>query len=137
MTTIRLCMFAAVALALAGCNANQAGSAGSAAPQELSVAFNWCGAASPSFRIGNIPEGASKLRLRMTDRHVPSYNHGGGEVPVAGGSTASIPCGRLVGSYNGPNPPAPQVHDYEWTVTALDANGKVIARGSALRKFPE
>lgn len=136
MTAIRLFTFAAAAIVLAGCTENRAGPAQSAALPKLSVAFAWCGA-SPSFKVGNIPNGTKTLRLRMIDKHVPSYNHGGGEVPAAGGSTATIPCGALTGGYNGPSPPPPQVHDYEWTVTALDAGGTAVALGTAIRKFPE
>jgi len=137
MKPIAWAALATGALALAGCNESRPGAATEAGLPKLSVAFNWCGGPSPSFKIGGIPSGTKALRLRMVDRQVPSYNHGGGEVPAAAGSSASIPCGALTGGYNGPSPPPPQVHDYEWTVTAIDASGSALAIGSAVRKFPE
>lgn len=128
---LRISLVAAACLGLAGCNAG--GSAPSANLPAMNVAFKWCGSGSPAFTVGNIPAGARTLRFKMVDRNVPTWNHGGGEVPAA----SSIPCGAISGAYNGPNPPVGQVHTYEWTVTALDASGTAIAAGTASRKFPE
>ncbi|MGO4670194.1 hypothetical protein [Bosea sp. 2RAB26] len=102
----------------------------------MNVSFRWCGA-SPEFKVGNVPAATKTLRFKMVDRQAPNYQHGGGEVAFFGKASASIPCGALTGGYNGPSPPPPQVHDYEWTVTALDASGTAIAAGTATRKFPE
>lgn len=74
--------------------------------------------------------------MKLVDKQVPGYNHGGGDGAFAGGSSSSIPCGAITSGYNGPSPP-PQVHDYEWTVTALDVSGNATAIGRATRKFPE
>jgi phosphatidylethanolamine-binding protein (PEBP) family uncharacterized protein len=123
------------ALALAGCNESRTGAAQTAALPQMSVAFNWCQGVSPSFQVGKIPAGAKTLRFKLVDRDVPTYNHGGGDLPVSGAS-ASVPCGAISGGYNGPNPPAGQVHTYEWTVTALDASGSALAVGAASKKYP-
>jgi phosphatidylethanolamine-binding protein (PEBP) family uncharacterized protein len=132
--TILLC---AAAFGLAGCNtAGTATAQSNAALASLSLSFRWCGA-SPEFKVGKVPAATKSLRFNMVDRQVPSYRHGGGEVPFTGRGQATVPCGALTGGYNGPTPPPPQVHDYEWTVTALDAGGNALAVGKAVRKFPE
>ncbi len=123
------------ALALAGCTENRPGAAANANLPALNVSFTWCGS-SPATKVGGIPAGTKTLRMKLVDKQVPGFNHGGGDVAHAGGASASIPCGA-VGSYNGPSPPPPQIHDYEWTVTALDASGTALAIGRATRKFPE
>ena len=124
------------ALALAGCTENRPGAATNANLPALAVSYTWC-SSSPPTRVGGIPAGTKTLRFKMVDKQVPGYNHGGGDLPHTGGSSASIPCGAITGGYNGPSPPPPQIHDYEWTVTALDASGSALATGSATRKFPE
>lgn len=87
--------------------------------------------------VGKIPVGTKTLRFRLKDHQATGYQHGGGEYPVSGKSV-SIPCGALKSkSYEGPSPPAGQVHDYEWIVTAVDASGSVVGTGSALRRFPQ
>lgn len=135
---LKILASAAALLALAGCNtAGDKPAPGNAALANLSLSFRWCGA-SPEFEVGNIPATAKTLRFNMVDRQVPSYRHGGGDVPFTGRGSATVPCGALSGGYNGPSPPPPpQVHDYEWTVTALDAAGNALAKGTAVRKFPE
>jgi hypothetical protein len=113
--------------------ANPAVAAGTA---KMSVSFNWCGLSSPATKVSGIPAEAKKLRFKLVDHQATGYPHGGGEFPVSGKSV-SVPCGGLKSSsFEGPHPPPPQVHDYEWTVTALDASGGVIGTGSAVRKFP-
>jgi len=121
-------------VALAGCNAG--GSVPSANLPTMSVAFKWC-SGSPEFTVGNIPAGAKTLNFRMVDQQAQGYNHGGGSVAASGKSNQTVPCGGLTGSYTGPNPPSPQVHEYQWTVTAVDASGQAVAVGRAIRKFPE
>ena len=104
---------------------------------KLSISFKWCGKGSPATKVSGIPAGTKMLRFKLTDHQAPSYHHGGGDYPASGGSV-SVPCGALKASgYEGPHPPPPEVHDYEWTVTALDASGSAIAVGSAVRKFPQ
>jgi phosphatidylethanolamine-binding protein (PEBP) family uncharacterized protein len=119
------------AIVLAGITA--ASSAGAAS---LSISFNWCPDRSAAFKIGKVPAGTKTLRFKLTDLDVPTYNHGGGDV-AASGTSASVPCGSFgMFSYNGPNPPAGQVHSYRWSVTAVDASGRELASGSATRKYP-
>lgn len=133
---LKLAFVAGVAaFALAGCNESRTGAAQSAALPQMSVSFNWCQGASPSFKIGQIPTGTKSLRFKLVDRDVPTWNHGGGEVPITG-PNANVPCGAISGGYNGPNPPAGQTHTYEWTVTALDASGSALAMGTASKKYP-
>lgn len=133
----RIILLCTAALGLAGCNTSGTATApGNAALANLSLSFRWCGA-SPEFKVGNVPAATKALRFNMVDRQVPSYRHGGGEVPFVGRGAATVPCGALSGGYNGPSPPPPQVHDYEWTVTAVDAGGNALATGTAVRKFPE
>jgi len=124
------------AAVLAGCNESRPGAAQSTALSQMSVAFAWCQNASPSFKIGQIPAGTKSLRLKMVDRDVPTWSHGGGDVPISG-PTANVPCGAISGAYNGPNPPAGQIHTYEWTVTALDGAGNALAVGTASKKYPQ
>ena len=128
---LRISLLAATCFVLAGCNAG--GSPPAANLPSLNVAFKWCGSGSPAFTIGKIPADAKTLRFKLVDRDVPTWNHGGGEVLAA----ASVPCGAITGAYNGPNPPAGQVHTYEWTVTALNASGAAVAVGTASRRYPE
>jgi phosphatidylethanolamine-binding protein (PEBP) family uncharacterized protein len=123
------------AIVLAGCNESRPGAAEPAALPKMSVAFNWCEGASPSFRIGQIPAASRSLRFKLVDRDAPAWNHGGGELRLSGPS-ANVPCGSISSGYNGPNPPAGQTHTYEWTVTALDVSGTAIAIGTASKKYP-
>ena len=104
---------------------------------EIDVAFEWsaadrCSVKSPAFTISNVPAETKSLAFRMTDLNVLSYSHGGGTVPYTG--SGLIPAGAF--SYKGPCPPA-GAHDYEFTVTAVNAAGDtVVARGKAVRSFP-
>jgi Phosphatidylethanolamine-binding protein len=98
------------------------------------VSFRWCGG-SPEFQLRGVPKGSATLDLHMQDLMVPSYPHGGGSLAYHG--ETSIPCGALSGSYRGPSPPPPQVHNYRWTVKALDASGRPLATATSERKFPQ
>jgi phosphatidylethanolamine-binding protein (PEBP) family uncharacterized protein len=105
----------------------------------MSAKFRWCSklsqsTTSPSFTITGIPKGTAYLLFKMIDRQ-SSYNHGGGEIPYAGGS--QIPCGAIPSGWTGPFPPDGEVHTYEFTITALDSNRSALAAASATRKFPE
>lgn len=125
------------AITLAGCNDSRPGAQSAASLPKLTVAFKWCGSQTPEFTVGGIPATAKSLSLRMVDRQAPGFMHGGGTVAASGRPSQAIACGSLSGSYNGPSPPPPQVHDYQWTVTALDGTGAAVAVGTATRKFPE
>ena len=54
--------------------------------------------------------------------------------PALHAGTSKIPAGAF--AYKGPCPPPGQQHIYEWTVKALDRNGKAIASATAVGKFP-
>ena len=114
---------------------------GSASAATLSVSFKWgktpaCSSGypstvkSPAFKVSRVPKGTKMLRFRMTDLDVPSYPHGGGTVKYH--RKSKIPAGAF--RYTGPCPPVP--HTYYWSVEALGASGKVLAKGGARRGFP-
>jgi phosphatidylethanolamine-binding protein (PEBP) family uncharacterized protein len=123
------CMF------LIGCNQTGTGVTNNSTVRPIGVSFNWC-SGSPAFNLTGVPKETRSLNFRMIDQQAPGFQHGGGSISYAGNN--SIPCGALTGgTYVGPSPPPPQVHDYEWTVTALDVSGSVIGVGKATRKFPQ
>lgn len=111
-----------------------------AGPAELGVKFSWdgirkCTAISPEIKITHIPEGTVSFRVKLKDLDVPDYHHGGGTVPNDG--SGIIPKRALKydtglkDAYRGPCPPM-GAHYYEFTVKALDSNGKVLAEGKAV-----
>jgi len=107
------------------------------AQSKFGASMRWCGT-SPEFKLSGVPKGTASLELKMVDLNVPSYPHGGGKVAYQGrGST--IPCGAIKAGwgYNPPSPPAGQVHTYQWTIQAIDANGRVLGQAVTQRKFPE
>ena len=100
-------------------------------------ASNRCSSVSPALTVGGLPEGTKSLAVTMVDLDVPSYDHGGGSVPHAGGDTAAIAAGALQ-HFRGPCPPnySASGHDYEFTVRALAADGRtVLAQGSRKKNF--
>jgi phosphatidylethanolamine-binding protein (PEBP) family uncharacterized protein len=119
-----------------------AGAMATADAASLSVSFGWgntpaCGSgnpsvvASPAFKVGGVPKGTKSLRFLMTDLDARGYHHGGGTAPYSGKS--SVPAGAF--RYKGPCPPG-GAHTYQWSVEAMDAGGKVLATGSARKRFP-
>jgi phosphatidylethanolamine-binding protein (PEBP) family uncharacterized protein len=102
----------------------------------LSVRFSWagipaCATISPAFELGGVPSDTKSLSFMMTDLDMPSFHHGGSTVPYSGNVVQ-----RGVISYTGPCPPPGQKHNYRWTVQAIDASGKVLAKGSVEATFP-
>jgi len=85
----------------------------------------------PEFRLAGVPGGTATIRFQMVDLDVPSYPHGGGEAPWTG--EATIAPGAF--EYRSPCPPAGS-HTYEWTATALDADGNELATARAARVYP-
>jgi hypothetical protein len=133
MKRLVLLAFSALALSAGAGGSDTAAAAGSTT---LSVSFSWC-SGTPATKVGGIPAGAKTLRFRLKDHQATGYQHGGGEYPVSGKSV-SIPCNGLKSrTYEGPSPPAGEVHEYEWIVTAVDAGGSIVGTGSAVRKFPQ
>ena len=103
----------------------------------MSVKFSWagyqaCSSSSPAFNVSDVPTGTARLAFKMVDQNVPSYPHGGGTVSYDG--AREITAGAF--SYKGPCPPSGQQHTYEWTVRALDKNGKVLGSITTTEKFP-
>jgi phosphatidylethanolamine-binding protein (PEBP) family uncharacterized protein len=105
--------------------------------QPIGLQVSWTGTQrcfdpqSPPFAVSNVPAGTRILRFHMTDLDAPHFVHGGGDVVWRG--RAEIPRGAF--TYRGPCPPGGR-HRYEWTVTALGANGAVLGQGSVLAPFP-
>jgi len=87
---------------------------------------------SPAFQLSGVPAGTVTIDFRLKDLNVPSYNHGGGTVRT--GQNGTLPFGLF--SYKSPCPPG-GVHTYEWTATARDAAGSVLAVAKARRPYPE
>jgi phosphatidylethanolamine-binding protein (PEBP) family uncharacterized protein len=105
---------------------------------DLTVDFDWqpsdrCSRRSPEIRVSNIPAATKTLYVKLKDRDVPNWNHGGGTVAYDGSGV--IPAGALKNSYNGPCPPSGS-HRYEFTVQAIDAAGVVVGIGKKARAFP-
>jgi phosphatidylethanolamine-binding protein (PEBP) family uncharacterized protein len=111
---------------------------GAAAQAKFGATMRWCGS-SPEFALSGVPKGTATLDFRMVDLDVPGYPHGGAQMAYEG--QRSVACSELgsasLGRYQGPSPPAGQVHTYEWTIKALDAGGRVIGQAVTRRKFPE
>lgn len=104
------------------------------AASAFSASFKWCPSGSPSFSLGGVPKGTTKIRFDMVDLNVPTYRHGGGTVDYKG--QKSVPCGSFGWGYNGPSPPPGQVHTYEFTIKATGADGKTLGTAKARRKYP-
>ncbi len=71
---------------------------------KLGVEYTWvpdneCSDVSPKIMVSGIPQGTEKLRVSLTDRDVPSYNHGGGTAEYKGSNV--IEAGALK-YYSGP-----------------------------------
>ena len=105
---------------------------------ELGVDFAWqpsdrCARRSPEIRVTNIPAATKTLQVKLKDRDVPNWNHGGGTVAYDG--LGLIPAGALKSGYNGPCPPSGS-HRYEFTVQAIDATGVIVGIGKQTHPFP-
>ena len=104
----------------------------------LDVDFSWeeehrCSSKSPEIRVAGIPAGTKFLKVTLVDLDVPFWDHGGGTVNNDGSGV--IPAGSLKSGYNGPCPPGGS-HRYEFTVNALDGQGRIIGAGKKMNKFP-
>jgi phosphatidylethanolamine-binding protein (PEBP) family uncharacterized protein len=105
---------------------------------DLTVDFKFdsssrCSRTSPEIRVGGVPEGTVAFRVRLKDKNVPSWRHGGGKVVNDG--SGIIPKGALTDGYNGPCPPSGS-HYYVFTVQALDTKDEELAEGEATERFP-
>lgn len=97
----------------------------------MSIDFKWARenlcerGFSPEITVSGIPEGTARFKVRLRDLNMTSYNHGGGEVENDG--SGIIRAGDLK-DYRGPCPPMGDTHRYSFTVQALDAAGKMLAK---------
>jgi len=104
----------------------------------LDVDFSWeeehrGSSKSPAIRVAGIPDGTRFLKAALVDLDVPFWSHGGGTVENDGSGV--IPAGSLKSGYNGPSPPSGS-HRYEFTVNAVDEQGRIIGTGKKMKKFP-
>ena len=113
------------------------------AQSRLDVAFAWnishrCSPVSPEIRLKDIPSGTTTLRIKMTDLDQKDDDHGGGEISQSDpfGNSFTIASGALK-AYKGPCPEnfTTLGHEYQFTVTALGADGKPLAVGNAKAAF--
>lgn len=113
-----------------------------AAMADFTISFEWgntprCNTGrakrvdNPVFVVRGLPPGTDTVEFRMKDLNVPSYNHGGGKVPMSRDGT--VPAGAF--QYKGPCPPH-TVHRYQWTATARKGK-QVLGKATATRNFPE
>jgi len=86
----------------------------------------------PKFSLSAVPDGTATVELRLRDLDAPAYPHGGATLRMTSGGT--IPFGTF--TYKSPCPPG-GVHSYEWTATARDMGGAVLATAKARRSYPE
>ena len=86
----------------------------------------------PAFTLKDLPATTSKIRFKLVDLNVPSYNHGGGTISYSGQTTIA----RGAFRYKSPCPPDGP-HTYQWSATAINPAGKAIAIAKAKRKYPE
>ena len=103
----------------------------------MSVRFSWlgipaCTQISPPFQLSDVPEGTDRLTFNMTDRQVPTFNHGGSTIKYAGDNMVAQ--GAI--KYTGPCPPRDEHHIYRWTVQAIDPAGNVLDTATAEAAFP-
>ncbi|MBI9086729.1 MAG: hypothetical protein JEZ11_24245 [Desulfobacterales bacterium] len=112
---------------------------------EFTISFEWgdiplCTTGSPNtvanprFVLSDVPDGTKYIQFKLTDRDVPSYDHGGGTVEYTGSSV--IEPGAF--KYKSPCPPSGS-HRYRWTATAKEKTGLFsgsIGKATATRKYP-
>jgi Raf kinase inhibitor-like YbhB/YbcL family protein len=96
---------------------------------------------SPPLRWSGIPEGATEIRISLTDPDAPSgtFTHWlvtGVDVSASGAEQGQVPAGGTEqrnssgkATYAGPCPPSGPPHRYVFTVEALDATGSVLDSG--------
>ena len=116
-----------------------------AVASEFAISFEWgdiplCTSGQPNlvpnprFVLSNVPEGTKFIQFRMTDRDVPSYDHGGGTVEYTGKNI--IEPGAF--KYKSPCPPSGS-HRYEWAAIAKEKTGLFsgsIGKARATKSYP-
>jgi len=115
------------------------------AQNNLQVDFRWlishhCVATSPVIRVKNIPAGTTHLSVKMKDLDSQNPLHGGGGGDLI--DEAGFPADYTIASgaldkYQGPCPDnfTSLGHEYQITVTALNAQKQNLAQGSHKAPF--
>jgi phosphatidylethanolamine-binding protein (PEBP) family uncharacterized protein len=110
---------------------------------QLQVDFRWlmsnhCNNNSPELKLKSIPPGTTSLQIQMLDLDNHKHDHGGGLLsrPEGFPGEFQIDAGSL-DKYTGPCPEnfTTLGHEYQFNVTALNAQGKTLATGSAKAPF--
>ena len=113
------------------------------AQANLQVDFRWlmsnhCNNTSPALKLKNIPPGTTSLQIQMIDLDNNKHDHGGGELVKPEGFPAEflVIAGSL-DKYKGPCPEnfTTLGHEYQFNVSALNADNKTLARASAKAPF--
>ena len=99
---------------------------------------------SPPLQWSGVPPAAKTLTLHVDDPDAPGGHFTHWDVTQIPATTTSIPEGGHVGAegtngfgqqgYGGPCPPSGE-HRYVFTLTALDAGGNEIAKGTLIGKY--
>ena len=88
----------------------------------------------PEIRLAGVPAETTRFLVSLVDLNLKGFDHGSGFAANDGSGT--IARGAVRGSYNGPDPPFPSVkHTYEITVTAYDAEGRIVGVGRQAKVF--
>ena len=124
---LRTFIIATLSLTLGSCNSDS----GAPKASNIQVDFSWekqhrCSSVFPEIHLSGTPQTTKELKVSLTDRDMPSYDHGGGVVKYVGSNV--IPEGALEG-YSGPCPPPSAQHNYIIKVQAIDASGKIVGQG--------
>ena len=113
------------------------------AQANLQVDFRWlmsnhCNNTSPALKLKNIPPGTTSLQIQMIDLDNNTHDHGGGELVKPEGFPAEflVIAGSL-DKYKGPCPEnfTTLGHEYQFNVSALNADNKTLASASAKAPF--
>lgn len=113
------------------------------AQANLQVDFRWlmsnhCNNTSPALKLKNIPPGTTSLQIQMIDLDNNKHDHGGGELVKPEGFPAEflVIAGSL-DRYKGPCPEnfTTLGHEYQFNVSALNADNKTLASASAKAPF--
>ena len=113
------------------------------AQANLQVDFRWlmsnhCNNTSPALKLKNIPPGTTSLQIQMIDLDNNKHDHGGGELVKPEGFPAEflVIAGSL-DKYKGPCPEnfTTLGHEYQFNVSALNADNKTLASASAKAPF--
>jgi len=113
------------------------------AQNSLQVEFRWnishhCSNTSPALKLKNIPPGTTSLKVQLVDLDNHKQDHGGALLTKADGFSAEhvIEPGGL-DKYKGPCPEnfTTLGHEYQFNVSALNAENKLLSSGSAKATF--